>query len=206
MSKRIFIMGSFILILSMATLACGVTLNLTPEPPSPTIQPTWEQIPSTIPPTQEQTSDLTPPPVISLVFNTFEETGENPPYTIIAQIPYLQGSDEPRVLLFNQLVDELLHGVIDSFRTSVLTDAPNPPFGMGSSYDLQYTLLSPAGDILSLKFEIFYYFDGAVHPNSSSLTFNYDLAAGHQLDRPGLYLVSTTLRLDFCPPAASMQK
>jgi len=192
MNKRILILGSTLLILSLATLACGITLNLTPEPPTPTTLPTQELVtgltPPTTPPTQVLVTELPQPSVLSLVSNTFEESGENPPYTITAQIPYLQGSDEARVLLFNQLVDDLLHGDIDNFRASVLMDAPNPPFGTGSNYELQYTLMSPPGDILSLKFDIYFYFDGAAHPNSYSLTFNYDLAAGQQLNLHQLFI------------------
>ena len=202
MNKRILILGSVLLILSLATLACGITLNLTPEPPTPTQKQITELPPPTTPPTQVQVTELPPPAVISLVFNTFEESGEYPPYTISAQIPYLQGSDEARVLLFNQLVDDLLHGDIDNFRTSVLLDAPNPPFGMGSNYELQYTLLSPAGDILSIKFDIYIYFDGAAHPNSYSLTFNYDLAAGQQLDLHQLFIAGA----DYLGPIATYCK
>jgi hypothetical protein len=139
---------------------------------------------------------------LSLLFNTFEESGANPPYTISAQIPYLQGSDEPRVLLFNQLVDAQIQADIDEFRTGVLNDAPNPPFANGSSYELQYTLLSPPGDILSLKFDIYFYFDGAVHPNNYSLTFNYDLASGQQLNLHQLFISGA----DYLGPIATYCK
>jgi hypothetical protein len=114
----------------------------------------------------------------------------------------LQGSTEPGVLLFNQLVDAQIHADIDEFRTGVINDAPNPPFANGSSYELQYTLLSPPGDILSLKFDIYFYFDGAVHPNSYSLTFNYDLASGQQLNLHQLFIPA----VDYLGPIATYCK
>jgi hypothetical protein len=190
MNKRFYILGSILLTLSLATLACGITLDLTPEPPTPIA-----------PPTQVQVTEL-PPALISLVFNTFEESGENPPYTISAQIPFLQGSEEARVLLFNQLVDAQIHVDIDKFRAGVLQDAPNPPFGTGSTYELQYALLSPPGDIMSLKFDVYFYFDGAAHPNSYSLTFNYDMAAGQQLDLHQLFIPAA----DYLGPIATYCK
>jgi len=203
MNKRILFPGLAALILSLATLACGITMDLTSEPPTPTLPPTLEQITELPAPNQGQVTEVpSPHAVISLVFNTFEESGVNPPYTIIARIPYLQGSDEARVLLFNQLVDDLIHHDIDNFRSSILMDAPNPPFGMGSTYDLQYALLSPAGDIFSLKFNINMYFDGAAHPNSYSLTFNYDLAAGQQLNLHQLFLPGS----DYLGPIATYCK
>lgn len=202
MNKRIFSLGSLLFVLSLATLACGITLNITPEPPTLTPPPAQEQTTELPPPTQDQVTDIPSSPEITLVFNTFEESGENPPYTIVARIPYLQGSDEARVLLFNQQVEVLLNGDIDSFRASVLTDAPNPPFGIGSSYDLQYSLLSPAGDILSFKFDINMYFDGAAHPNSYSLTYNYDLAAGQQLNLHQLFIPGS----DYLGPIAAYCK
>ena len=202
MNKRILILGSALLILSLATLACGITLNLTPDPPTPTQVQVTELPPPTIPPTQVQVTELPPPAVLSLVSNTFEESGENPPYTIIARIPSLQGSDEARVMLFNQLVDDMLHGDIDNFRSSVMTDAPNPPIGMGSTYDLNYESILPVGDIMSLRFGINFYFDGAAHPNFYSLTFNYDLAAGQQLNLHQLFIPGA----DYMGPIATYCK
>lgn len=195
MNNRILSRGSVLLILSLATLACGITLNLTPEPPVPS------STPITIP-TLVEVTVLPPPVVLSLDFTTFEESGDSPPYTISARIPFLRGSDEPGVLLFNQWVDDLAHADIDEFRTSILNDAPNPPFGAGSSYDFQYTLFSPPGDIMSLKFDINFYFDGAAHPNDYSLAFNYDLVSGQKLDLHQLFIPGA----DYMGPIATYCK
>ncbi|HBG74998.1 MAG: hypothetical protein A2X25_07145 [Chloroflexi bacterium GWB2_49_20] len=179
MNKHIFVYGCTLVVISLAILACGFTLNLTPEPPAPTSTPRLE------------VTEQPAPQVIVLISIPFEETSETPPYRITAQIPSLQsrqGSEESRVLLFNQLVDGLVRGDIDSFRTSFQQNASNPLVVMGSTYDLQYALLSPAGDVMSLKFDINFYSDGAAHPGSYSLTFNYDLAAGQQLSLEQLFL------------------
>lgn len=191
MNTKIRILGSTLLILSLATLACGITLDLTPVPPTPTS-----------PPTLVITEPSPPPVVISMVSLPFDESGVDPNYTIHAQIPFLQGSEEARVLLFNQLVDELVHGDIDSFRASVLLDAPDPQIGMGSTYDLNFESFLPVADILSLKFDINFYFDGAAHPNSYSLVFNYDLTSGHPLELHQLFIPGA----DYLGPIATYCK
>jgi hypothetical protein len=67
-----------LVVLNLAALACGITLNLTPEPPTPTSIPTLDV-----------TKQLAPQ-VIALISIPFEETSETPPYRITAQIPSLQ--------------------------------------------------------------------------------------------------------------------
>jgi hypothetical protein len=179
MNERIRILGSALLVLSLAALACGITVDLTPEPPTPTSPPTL---------VVTEPSPPTPTPVvISLVSIPYEESGVGPNYTILARIPTLQGSLEARVLLFNQLVDELIHGDIDNFRTSVIQDAPVPQIAMGSTYDLSYESFLPVVNIMSLRFLINFYFDGAAHPNSYTLIFNYDLVNGQQLNLHQLF-------------------
>lgn len=201
MNKRILSIVSVLLMLSIATLACGITFDLTPEPPTPTTPPTQVQV-TELSPTQVQVTNVPSPVVLTLDFTPFEESGALPPYTITARIPFLQGSAQPEVLLFNQLVNDLLHTDIDNFRSSVLTDAPNPAFGMGSTYDQNYESLLPLGDIISLRFGVNYYFDGAAHPNFYSLTFNYDLAAGQQLQLHQLFLPGA----DYLGPIATYCK
>jgi len=179
MKKRDFTPGSVLLILILSTLSCGIPSNPTPKPFIPTT--TAMQVITELPAHQ----------MLSLVSTTLAESGETPPYTISAEIPFLEGSDEARIQLFNQLVDGLIRGDIDSFRKIVLQDAPNPPAALGSSYDMHYALLSPPSDIMSLKFEINSYFEGAAHPGSYSLTINFDLAAGQELRLEQLFVAGS---------------
>jgi hypothetical protein len=54
--------------------------------------------------------------------------------------------------------------------------------------EVKYDLLSPPGDIYSLKFTMAGYFDGAAHPYHYNKTLNYDLEAGQQLRLADLFL------------------
>jgi hypothetical protein len=127
---------------------------------------------------------------LSLTEKTISETGASPIYTLKALVPFLAGSEDPRVLTFNEEIASLVQLEIDDFKQSI-TNASNPPVANGSSFDLQYSLSSPWGDILSIKFVIDIYFDGAAHPGQTSKTFNYDLEIGQQINLDQLFLPGT---------------
>jgi hypothetical protein len=143
------------------------------------------------------------PPIsagLSLTSNTISETSVSPLYTLAALVPFLTGSDDPRVQQFNQEAAALVQLEVDNFKQS-MTEAPNPPVGNGSSFDLKYSLISPWGDILSLKFDIYTYFDGAAHPGQSSKTLTYNLAMGQHVDLAQLFLPGTDylqVLADYC--------
>jgi hypothetical protein len=151
-----------------------ISCNIFSTPTTPTILPTQSAISQSL----------------TLSFTEINETGVSPLYTLIAQVPALTGSNDPRVLQFNQQMEVLVQQEVDSFKQS-LTDAPNPPIAMGSSFDLKYFLISPWGDILSLKFVIDSYYDGAAHPGQYSRTFTFDLATGYQVNLDQLFQPGT---------------
>lgn len=140
------------------------------------------------PPVSEPNITPIPTPVYELVSKPFQESGQTPPYQINAEIPVLLDSQKVPVEDFNQLVDALIRENIDTFRKSVQQDAPDPPISSRSTYDLKYSLLSPEGEIISLKFVITSYFDGAAHPGEQMLTFNYNLVTGQQLYLEQLFI------------------
>jgi hypothetical protein len=124
---------------------------------------------------------------LSLTGKTIGETNAAPLYTLKALVPILVGSQDPRVLKFNEETESLIQFEIDDFKLS-MTSAPNPTIADGSSFNLNYSLLSPWGDILSMKFIIDTYFDGAAHPGQISNTFTYDLETGQQVTMDKLFL------------------
>jgi hypothetical protein len=69
-----------------------------------------------------------------------------------------------------------------------LTDSNLIPVSEGSSFDVQYKLLSPPSNILSLKFEMEGYISGAAHPYHLSRTVNYDLEQGNDITLADLFL------------------
>jgi hypothetical protein len=133
------------------------------------------------------------PPVIqslTLTLTTISETSASPVYTLTAQVPLLTGSNDSRVQQFNQQTTVLVQQEVDSFKQS-LAGASDPPIAMGSSFDLKYSLDSPWSDILSLKFDVDSYHDGAAHPFHYSRTFTFNLATGHQVNLDQLFLPGT---------------
>jgi len=136
----------------------------------------------------------------TLTFTTISETSASPVYTLTAQVPRLTGSNDPRMLQFNQQAAALVQQEVDRFKQS-LAGASNSPSAMGSFFDLKYSLVSPWSDILSLKFDVDSYHDGAAHPFHYSRAFTFDLATGHQVNLDQLFLPGTNylqVLSDYC--------
>jgi hypothetical protein len=179
--KTIIIPGFVLSILLATILACGGT----PTPPPATATPN-------LPPTQTSLPTQTPVPLYQLVTLASvprNETGQAPApaYTLKARIPVLQGSDDPRVTNFNNEMGLLTQEEIAKFKDNVAQTRPLPG-SSGSSYDQQYKLLSPPGNLVSLKFQIQIYIYESAHPNTHSRTVNYDLEAGADVRLEQLFL------------------
>ena len=174
--------GSFILlsgVLLFASLACNATftvLNPTPTPIPPTPEPA-QPTATSIPLSQQ----------VTLIAQPFEESNQSPIYTLKAQTPQLTGSDDPRVLVFNQRLNELVQKEVDLHRQGFLQN-PATPISNGSSLDVTYTLISQYADIWSLKFDFHFYSDGAAHPGLYSMTVNYDLRQSRELALSELFI------------------
>ena len=124
---------------------------------------------------------------LTLTDTAISETGVSPAYSLSALVPALTASDDVRVLQFNQQMEVLVEQEVDSFKQSLI-GAPNPSIAMGSYFDLNYSLVSARGDILSLKLKVASYHDGAAHPFQFSRTFTFNLATGHQVNLDQLFL------------------
>lgn len=174
----------------LTVIACGAGPTAVPA--------TLTIVPSLTPPATQ-----TPPPLYLTVKITSipqNETNDNPIYTVKAQIPNLQGSDDPRVVLFNNEMTGLTQEEIAKFRDNARM-VLSIPGTTGSSYDQSYTLLSPMGNILSLKFDIYTYIQGAAHPTTHSRVFNYDLEGGRQIMMDQLFLPNSNylnILADYC--------
>ncbi len=175
----------------MFVLACGVTGTNTPVTVPPASEAaTQAQAPFTPIPTFTPEVQSTPilSPLLTMQSTPFSETGATPPYTFKAQIPYLQGSSDPRVTQFNEYMSQLVLSEIESYRNDMLAFASNPPIANGSSFDLTYSIIGQRADIWSIKLEIYFYTDGAAHPGHYSVTVNYDLQNGRELTLDELFL------------------
>jgi hypothetical protein len=141
------------------------------------------------------------PPVsqqVTLISVPFEETNQSPAYTLTAQIPQLTGSDDPRVLVFNQRLQEVVEKEAvykqEVLHFDLLPDAE-------SSLDVGYQLVSQRAEIWSFRFDISSYQAGAAHPASYSITVNYDLDQGRELALDELFLPNSNyleVIADYC--------
>ena len=178
---RKLIPGIFSSILLISMFGCGSAP--TPIPTTDTPQPA---------PTEVFTPTFTPVPlytVVTPVSNPTDESGKSPDYTIQAQTPFLQNSDDQRVANFNNEMKLLTQEEIAKFKDNVAQTQPIPGLA-GSSYVQDFKVLSPIGNLISLRFTIMIYIEGSAHPGSHSRTVTYDLEAGQdvrmeQLFQPG---------------------
>lgn len=184
-----------LLALLLGVLACNTASFPPPDPtaaplpqaalPSPVAaDPTFTPIPTLTPDVGPDFSSN----ALQLVSMPFEEKGDGPVYVFTAQIPQLQGSDDARVVAFNQRLNQLVMNVMDEFRKDILQNQPVTPFVAGSSVDIKYALLSQRDAIWSFKFDVYFYYDGAAHPSSFSITINYDMLHGQELTLDDLFL------------------
>jgi len=178
-------------VLLALTLACNALASVPTGTPVPTLTASLTAT-ETPAPTETPTITPTETPVplsqqVSLQSAHFEESGQSPNYTISADTPVLEGSNDPRVQTFNALAEEITQDAVNEFEAS-LKYAPATPITSGSSLDVKYELLSPPGDPYSLKFNMAGYFDGAAHPYHYSKTLNYELEAGEELRLADLFL------------------
>ncbi len=160
-------------LLLLGMLACDALVTFPAGSVAPSPIP---QSPTTAPSISQQ---------VSLTHQALNETNQDPPFTINAQIPQLTGSDDPRVTAFNQQLKDLVTKEVDTWRESFqqVTLVSN-----GSSLDETYTLISQIGDLWSFKFDFRFYSDGAAHPGLYSITLNYDLGQGRELALGDLFL------------------
>jgi hypothetical protein len=133
----------------------------------------------------------------------FQESGEAPNYIITASIPTIIGIDDPRVKAFNDLTYSIFQLFSGELKNSLL-EMPATPITTGSSLDMQFSLVSPPGDIISIKYLITGYADGAsqIFHNIRTVSFNIEkgqVVAIEQLFLPGtsyLQVISDNCRAE----------
>lgn len=174
MKKRISgLLGALLIFM----LACNVGSTPTQVPASPT------EVAATTAPTVATSLSQS----LTMQTSPFEEKGDTPPYTITAQIPFLEGSSDPRVATFNTVLKQVVDNDIEAFKKDVLAFASTPPILGGSSFDLRYTVLGQRGEIWSIQYQVEYFADGAAHPAHYSVSLNYDLENSREITLDELF-------------------
>jgi len=167
-------------VLILFLLACSAAFSTIPL--TPTSPPTSE--PLTASPIPFLSNQVT---LVSVPFIETDPGSQYPSYSITAQTPQLTGSDDPRVLTFNQRLDDLVATEVDIWRKS-FQELPITPLSNGSYLEGTYTTVSQIGDLWSLRFDFSFYADTAAHPGLNIVTLNYDLGQGRELALGDLFL------------------
>jgi hypothetical protein len=155
-------------------LACSPPATLMPVPTVTAIPPTLAR--------------LTLSAQVTLTSTDHNESSPDSTYTVTAKVPALTGSDDPRVAAFNTLATSIVQQAVDEFKTNVIAMQPSPLPSVTSTFDVRYALLSPAGSVFSLKFDMEGYVAGAAHPYHLSRTLNFDLEKGREVTLDSLFL------------------
>ncbi len=175
-NQKIFLV---VILVLTASLACNVlTAGVTPTivALTPTSMPTA----TTVPLYQQVTVSTT----------IFTDSSILQDYKIHAQIPTIMNSNDPRALAFATEMHDFVHKLVDEFEKNMAAMGP-PPIKTTSYLDIRYQLVSPPGNILSIKYQTEGYVAGMAHPYHLNYTFNYDLEAGKDIPLRDLFLANS---------------
>jgi hypothetical protein len=180
--------------LTILMLACNLPFAVSPtQSPMPvatntrivTLTPVATSTPLPTP-----TAVPMPVPIYQLVWLEsvdYEESGQDPTYTLTTHTPTLRSDDEvQQVQNFNALTAAFVQQEIDSFK-EMLSKMPGESPLAGSFYEVSFTQVSPVGNLISLQFVVDGYTAGAAHPFRVISSFTYDLDAGQEVQLEQLF-------------------
>ena len=167
----LFLTGLFLTTMACASLL-GATAARSTIPAAATARPT-----DTAVPLYQQ---------VAMSTAALQEQDQSSSYTINAQIPVLIGSRDPRVQAFNAEMKNAVDIAVAAFEQNLSNITPTPN-STSSYFQLRYSVLSPPGDILSVKFDIQTFYTGAAHPGDASQTATFDLGHGQDVTLAGLF-------------------
>ena len=131
---------------------------------------------------------------VELVSKQIKENDRKLMYEVSAQYPQLNGGNNPNFEKFNQTARALVTRKVAGFKKDMAPsedEEPRPEGSMGSYLNVAYTLILAQDDLISVKFDVGSYYQGAAHPNSYSDVINYDLKNGKQLKLSDLFKPSS---------------
>lgn len=125
---------------------------------------------------------------------SIKETNKKLKYEIEAEYPQVTGASDSRFDKFNQEAKNLATAEAAKFRKDMAEWAADQaeienqePSTVNSSLDIGYNISLATDDLISTKFDIGTYFQGAAHPNSNSRVLNYDVKAGKPIKLADLF-------------------
>ena len=128
---------------------------------------------------------------VEIASKQIKESNKKLMYEIAAQYPQLTGGNNPNFEKFNQAARAAVTKKVAGFKKDMQPEGeeeePRPEGSMGSDLSISYEVLLAQDDLVSVKFDVSSYFQGAAHPNSYSDVLNYDLKNGKQLKLSDLF-------------------
>jgi len=125
-----------------------------------------------------------------LISKQIKESNKKLMFEVAANYPQLTGGNNPNFEKFNQAARALVTKRVAGFKKDMQPEEgeePPPEGSMGSDLSVGYTVVLAQDDLVSIKFEVSSYYQGAAHPNSYSDVLNYDLKNGKQLKLADLF-------------------
>ena len=127
---------------------------------------------------------------VELVSKQIKENDKKLMFEVSALYPQLNGGNNPNFEKFNQTARALVTKKVAGFKKDMQPaqgEDSRPEGSMGSNLNVAYTLILAQDDLISVKFDVGSYYQGAAHPNSYSDVINYDLKNGKQLKLGDLF-------------------
>ena len=130
---------------------------------------------------------------VELVAKQIKESNKKLNYEIAVQYPQFSGGGaaaNPNFEKFNQTARALVTKEISEFKKAMAPEEgeePPPEGSMGSDLSVGYEVTLARDDLISVKFDIGSYYQGAAHPNSYSHVVNYDLKNGKPIKLADLF-------------------
>lgn len=112
------------------------------------------------------------------------ETIDKPAIDVKIAQPILTGETGPKVDNFNTAVADLVKKTVDGFKDDVTkaeADVTPDPSLPSSFIEIQYSVILANESVISIHFDVFYYYTAAAHPDSYSAPINYDLKTARLL-------------------------
>jgi hypothetical protein len=129
---------------------------------------------------------------VEIASKSIKESNKKLMYEIDAQYPQLTGGNNPNFEKFNQAARASVTRKVAGFKKDMQPEGedeeePRPEGSMGSDLSVGYDVLLAQDDLVSIKFDVSTYSQGAAHPNSYADVLNFDLKNGKQLKLSDLF-------------------
>jgi len=129
---------------------------------------------------------------VELIAKQIKDSNKKLNYQIDAQYPQFTGGTpaNPNFEKFNQTVRAAVTKEVSEFKKAMAPEEgeePPPADSMGSDLGIGYEITLAQDDLISVKFDVGSYYQGAAHPNSYTQVVNFDLRNGKPIKLADLF-------------------